>query len=120
ALAWASAPSEMDGMAFGYAQWVGWFVFAILVLSATMTAFYMFRLYFRTFHGEFKGGHPPDAHGHDDPAHDDPAHGDHAHGHHEPHESPGSMTIPLIVLAVGAAIAGFLGLPHLLHLPNWW
>jgi NADH-quinone oxidoreductase subunit L len=109
-----------------YAPWVGWVVFGTLVLAATMTAFYMFRLYFRTFHGEFKGGHPPeheDAHGHDDHAHDDHAHDDHAHDDHhhaEPHESPASMTGPLIVLAAGAALVGVLGLPHAFHAPNWW
>lgn len=95
--------------------WVGWFTFGGLVIAATMTAFYMFRLYFRTFWGEYKGGHPPGEHGHDD-------HGDdHGHDHHaEPHESPQSMTIPLYVLAGGAAIVGYLGLPHWTHAPNWW
>lgn len=90
-----------------YAPWVGWLVFGILVLAATMTAFYMFRLYFLTFHGEWKGGHPPDA------AHEE------AHAV-EPHESPATMTGPLIVLAAGAALVGFLGLPHTFHLPNVW
>jgi NADH-quinone oxidoreductase subunit L len=100
-----------------FAPWVGWLVFGILVLAATMTAFYMFRLYFRTFHGEFKGGHPPEHEG--EHGHDDHGHGDHGH-HAEPHESPASMTVPLIVLAVGAALVGYLGLPHAFHAPNWW
>ncbi|UCH28863.1 MAG: NADH-quinone oxidoreductase subunit L [Myxococcales bacterium] len=64
-------------------QGVGWFVLIGLTLAAVMTAFYMFRLYFLTFTGEYRsadqsGDHPYDAH---------------------PHESPPSMTIPLIVLA---------------------
>jgi NADH-quinone oxidoreductase subunit L len=88
------------------APWVGWFVFTCLVICAAMTAFYMFRLYIRTFLGEFKGGH----------AHE---HGDEHHEHHEPHESEDAITIPLMFLAVGAAIAGFVGLPHFTHL-NWW
>src|SRR5690606_17019201 len=103
-----------------YAPWLGWVVFGVLVLAATMTAFYMFRLYFRTFHGEFKGGHPPeeaDGHGQDaehaEDAHDSP--------HHAPHESPASMTVPLYVLAAGAVLAGYLGLPHAWHVaPNLW
>ncbi|MCA9609953.1 MAG: hypothetical protein KC619_30360, partial [Myxococcales bacterium] len=97
--------------------WVGMFVFVVLSIAAAMTAFYMFRLYFRTFWGEYKGGHAPDEHAHgDDHAHDE-------HGHWvEPHESPDSMTTPLWVLATGAALVGFLGLPHLIpvHGINWW
>ncbi|MBN8611506.1 MAG: NADH-quinone oxidoreductase subunit L [Deltaproteobacteria bacterium] len=96
--------------------WVGWTVFSVLAVSAFMTAFYMFRLYFRTFWGEFKGGHPPAEEG----AHD--AHGD-DHAHAEPHESEDAITLPLIVLAVGALLVGFLGLPH--WVPglgewSWW
>ncbi len=88
---------------------VGWFTLIGLTLAAVMTAFYMFRLYFLTFTGSYRsadqsGDHPYDAH---------------------PHESPPSMTIPLVVLGVGALIVGFLGLPHVMpitgtHLPSWW
>ncbi|UJR81245.1 NADH-quinone oxidoreductase subunit L [Sandaracinus amylolyticus] len=80
--------------------WVGYAVFVMLAVAAFLTAFYMFRLYFLTFEGEFRGGHAPDAHGHGD---------DH---HAEPHESGDAVTITLMVLAVGAVLAGFLGLPH--------
>ena len=98
--------------------WVGWVVLGTLVLAATMTAFYMFRLYFRTFWGEFKGGHAPHEHKAGEHA-DEHAEDDHP----EPHESPDSMTVPLWVLAFGAAVVGLLGLPHKflgIHLPNWW
>ena len=88
---------------------VGWFVLIGLTLAAVMTAFYMFRLYFLTFTGEYRsadqsGDHPYDAH---------------------PHESPSSMTIPLMVLGLGALLVGFLGMPHIMpitgtHLPSWW
>ena len=37
-----------------------------------------------------------------------------SHGHFEPHESPRSMTLPLIVLAVGSVVAGLVGIPHAL------
>jgi NADH-quinone oxidoreductase subunit L len=50
--------------------------------------------------GEHVGPTDPHAHGH----------GDHGHGVHIPHESPRSMTIPLIVLAVLATIGGFVGI----------
>ena len=88
---------------------VGWFTLIGLTLAAVMTAFYMFRLYFLTFTGDYRsadqsGDHPYDAH---------------------PHESPPSMTIPLVVLGIGALTVGFLGLPHVMpitgtHLPSWW
>jgi NADH-quinone oxidoreductase subunit L len=68
---------------FPLAAIVGWGV-------AAMTAFYTFRMFFMTFHGEERF--------------------DHAHVH--PHESPLVMTLPLILLAVPSAIAGLLvGLP---------
>jgi NADH-quinone oxidoreductase subunit L len=94
--------------------WVGWTVFSVLAVSAFMTAFYMFRLYFRTFWGEFKGGHAPDEHA---------AEGHAEHEHAEPHESEDAITLPLVVLAVGALLVGFLGLPHWvpgLGEYSWW
>ena len=61
------------------------FVFGVALLTAFLTAFYTFRAYFLTFHGELRT--PPEA------------------GHHA-HESPWMMLLPLCVLAVGAAVAG--------------
>lgn len=59
------------------------------VITALMTAFYMFRLYFLTFEGKERFGH--DKH---------------------PHESPKVMTIPLIILAILSVIGGFIGIPE--------
>jgi NADH-quinone oxidoreductase subunit L len=102
------------GAYFPFAPWLGTAVFAALALAAFGTAFYMFRLYFLTFTGSFRGGHGhgehKDAHGHDD----------HGHGHAEPHESESPMAIPLVVLAGGALAVGFLGMPAWLHLPDFW
>jgi len=119
------------------------------VVTALMTAFYMFRLMSMTFLGNYRGpawehaapaaahaaaahgvAHPGDApaHGQAHKAQHDvshgpagghgPAHGDTAahdsHGHgpwHGPHESPRAMTVPLMVLAVGAIVAGFVSIP---------
>jgi len=67
------------------------------VITAGMTAFYMFRLYATTFLGQFRGG-------------------EQLHGHH-PHESPAAMTIPLIVLAILSVIGGWVGIPEVL-MPN--
>ncbi|MFO0757849.1 MAG: NADH-quinone oxidoreductase subunit L [Byssovorax sp.] len=94
--------------------WPGWLGPAIYwagILAATMTAFYMFRAYFTTFHGKFRGWtikagwKDPHAHGH----HDDHHHED--EGPIEgpaPHESALPMTVPLMVLAAFAVFAGFL------------
>lgn len=62
------------------------------VLAAFCTAFYMFRLLYLTFHGKERF--------------------DHHHVH--PHESPISMTFPLMVLAVLSVFGGFLGIPYAL------
>ncbi|MDC0745750.1 NADH-quinone oxidoreductase subunit L [Polyangium mundeleinium] len=99
-------------------SWLGQGIYWVGVVAATMTAFYMFRAYFLTFHGEFRGWkivagwkEPKHGHGHDDHGHDD------HHDHHDdgtplegpkPHESPLAMTLPLMVLAFFAVFAGFL------------
>lgn len=63
--------------------------------ASVLTAFYMTRLYALTFLGSYRG-------------------------EEHPHESPFVMTVPLMVLAVGSALAGFLGMPHAFHmLPNY-
>jgi len=82
----------------------GW-IWALGSLTAGITAFYMFRQVFMVFFGEYRGGHG--GHGHDD------AHGGHGKGHgaHHPHESPAIMTGPLVVLALGAVLVGFLNVP---------
>ena len=67
-----------------------WF---IGILTAAMTTFYMFRLYFLTFKGDFRGTHDQE---------------------HHLHESPKSMTIPLVVLAVLSVVGGFIGIPEVL------
>ncbi len=104
-------------------------VWVIAVAAAMMTAFYMWRLMAMTFMGAYRGraweGHGADAHehaAHDAHAHDavpgaDDAHGGHG-AWHGPHESPTAMTFPLMALAVGAVVAGFVGVPAALGGPN--
>lgn len=65
-------------------------LYYLALAAALMTAFYMFRLYFLTFSGKFRGTHDQE---------------------HHLHESPAAMTFPLIVLAVLAVISGFVGMP---------
>jgi NADH-quinone oxidoreductase subunit L len=79
----------------------------ILLVTAFMTAYYTFRLYFRVFEGPLVVPEPPaDSHGHGNDSHD--PHDAHEHHSHE----PASMMIPLIVLAVGAIFAGWLNFPE--------
>lgn len=68
------------------------------MIASMLTAFYMFRLLFLTFFGKFRGTHEQE---------------------HHLHESPASMTIPLVVLAALSIVGGLLGLPEFWQLPNW-
>ncbi len=85
------------------------YLFIIALVTAGLTAFYMFRAVFMTFGGEYRGGAEPE---HDTAAaastHAATASGQHAA---EPRESPLVMTLPLLLLAVPAAIAGLANLP---------
>ncbi len=68
------------------------------MIASILTAFYMFRLLFLTFFGKFRGTHAQE---------------------HHLHESPSSMTVPLMVLAALSVLGGLLGLPEFWHMPNW-
>ena len=104
---------------------VGW-------LTAGITAFYMFRMYFMTFEGGFRGNEEgikrdlkreqfqrmglslgPGAMNPQELTLDagDDEHDDHGHHAHEPHESPLSMTFPLMALAIPSALIGLVGTP---------
>ena len=71
--------------AYEHAPWMFW----VGAITAGVTAFYVFRAFFMTFFGSYRG-------------------------HHHAHESPLSMTVPLVILAVLSAIGGFISVPHLL------
>jgi NADH-quinone oxidoreductase subunit L len=66
-------------------------LYSISLFTALLTTYYMFRLLFITFTGKFRGTQEQE---------------------HHLHESPALMTIPLIILAVLAAIGGFVGIPE--------
>ena len=99
--------------------WSAWssgnhIIWLIGVITAGMTSFYMFRLWFLTFFGEYRGPNPETAgHGHDTDAHD--AHANGSHGHVAPHESPWVMVAPLMILALLSLVGGWVGVPHSLH-----
>ncbi len=73
-----------EGGAYRFLWYIGY-------ATALMTAFYMFRLMYLTFHGHPRMSHDVE---------------------HHIHESPASMTVPLVVLALCAVAAGWLGWPH--------
>src|SRR5215813_558969 len=88
---------------------LGWLVWLIGTIAATCTAFYMTRLVAMTFWGEerFKGHkHDLEHEGHAQKK----EHGTPEHHAHTPHESPKSMWVPLVVLAILATIGGFVGI----------
>jgi NADH-quinone oxidoreductase subunit L len=73
--------------------------YAIALLTAGLTAFYMSRLFFLVFFGETRNTN-----------------------HHvveHIHESPSVMTLPLIILAIGSTLVGFLGIPHSSMFDSW-
>jgi len=88
---WATFNSHLSIPGLGKVLW------ALGLLGAGFTAFYMTRLVALTFMGTFRGG--PDKEKH-------------------LHESPLVMTIPLMILAVLSAVGGAIGLPAVTHLPN--
>jgi NADH-quinone oxidoreductase subunit L len=87
-----------------YGSWVYW-LFG--VITAFLTSFYMFRLWFLTFFGDYRGGSERD--GHDSRAGALAPHG-HEHGHGEPHESPWIMLGPLVILAILSIVGGWVGI----------
>jgi NADH-quinone oxidoreductase subunit L len=71
-------------------------------------------------HDAHAPAHGDAGHGHGaDDAHGGGGHG-HGHGHGEPHESPFSMWLALVVLAAASCVVGFLGMPHVFHVPNFF
>ena len=88
-----------------YGSWVYWL---IGVITAFITSFYMFRLWFLTFFGDYRGAIAHE--GHDSSRAGAPAPHGHEHGHGEPHESPWVMLGPLVILAILSFVGGWIGI----------
>ena len=87
-------------------SWVYW---ALGLFTAFLTSFYMFRLWFMTFFGEYRGeNHEVHGDGHSGAA---AAHGRDDHGHGGIHESPRVMLVPLLILAVLSVVGGWIAVP---------
>jgi NADH-quinone oxidoreductase subunit L len=80
-------------------SWLSGFLWAVLFVGAGVTAFYVFRAVFLTFFGKRRYS-------------DEAA--------HHLHEAPAIMTVPLIILAAGSALAGFIGVPAILGGVNYF
>jgi NADH-quinone oxidoreductase subunit L len=77
--------------------WLGTFLWVIGFITAGMTAFYVFRAVFLTFFGQSRVSEE---------------------AKHHLHESPAIMTVPLVILAAGSVVAGWLGVPEVLKGSN--
>jgi len=92
----------------------GWILWTVGIITAGLTSFYMFRLWFMTFFGESRMGKPLDGDTHS--ASSQSAHApadDHGHGS-SVHESPWMMLAPLVVLAALSIVGGWVGIPEAL------
>ncbi|MFH0901401.1 MAG: NADH-quinone oxidoreductase subunit L [Pseudomonadota bacterium] len=83
----------------GWPAWYGKLLWVVLSVAALGTAFYMWRLYFLVFGGKCRADEETAKHA---------------------HESPPEMTVPLLVLAGGAALLGLLGMPAVFGFPNYF
>jgi NADH-quinone oxidoreductase subunit L len=86
------------------ASWIYW---VVGIVTALLTSFYMFRLWFLTFFGEYRGAADGTAGGHGHSAHD----ADASHGNGAIHESPPVMVVPLVILAILSVVGGYVGVP---------
>jgi len=93
-----------------YASSGGGFLFYLLwaigIITAGMTAFYMFRLFFGIFSGGYRGATLTEQAADDV---DDSGHNHHPIRDDEIHESPAVMTVPMIILSVLSVVGGFVG-----------
>ena len=86
---------------YGSPAWLGMTLWAVGAVAASFTSFYMFRLYYMTFSGECRAPKEIKDKG--------------------IHESPFTMTVPLMILAGLALVGGLVGMPHVFHiLPNFF
>ncbi|MEO8665636.1 MAG: NADH-quinone oxidoreductase subunit L [Ignavibacteria bacterium] len=86
-----------DAIIFETFKEIGIPFMVIALITAGITAFYMFRIVVLTFYGK-------------------PRYDEH---HLHPHESPPTMTITLIILAILSAVGGFIGVPHIFGIPTY-
>src|SRR5713226_6283505 len=107
--------SLLAGSSLDYILW------GMGIVTAGLTAFYMFRLFFGIFMGDYRGTGPA-SHGHGDEEEaeeDEQLARSRGQGFYNIHEAPPVMTIPLIILAVLTAIGGLVGSFSIIGIPSW-
>jgi NADH-quinone oxidoreductase subunit L len=101
-----SKDSIIDAVNFSQLTGSGFAYFSV-VASVFVTALYSFRVYFLVFHGKERFDQNPDAHGHEPSD-------NHHHDDGKPHESPWSITIPLVILAIFSIFVGYIEIKPML------
>ena len=109
--------SSMLAQATGGGGRLFYVLWGIGVITAGLTAFYMFRLVFGIFMGTYRGTGQA-SHAQDEGVDEEPSRRT-TGGHSTIHEAPGIMTIPLIILAILSVIGGFVGSFAIFGLPGW-
>ena len=126
ALAGFFSKDEILFETFAHGHTILW---TIGIITSLLTATYMFRLVFLTFHGERRHDAPVPEHAEEQepaahlshqpaatslhPSHRPAAVDSHSHGNHL-HDAPRAMAIALVVLALGSVVAGYIGIPEAL------
>ena len=109
--------SSMLAQATGGGGRLFYVLWGIGVITAGLTAFYMFRLVFGIFMGTYRGTGQA-SHAQDEDVEEEPSRRT-TGGHSTIHEAPGIMTIPLIILAILSVIGGFVGSFAIFGLSRW-
>jgi NADH-quinone oxidoreductase subunit L len=86
------------------------------ILTAGLTAFYMFRLVFGIFAGSYHGRGAAE---HAEDEEEEPDHGPRIRNVYDIYEAPGVMTVPMILLAILSVIGGFVGSFAIIGIPRW-
>lgn len=101
----------------------GWFyvLWAVGILTAGLTSFYMFRLFFGIFSGSYRGGPQAGAAHEEEDVEEEEAGGHHGHmpRFNQIFEVAPVMSVPLIILGILSVIGGFIGSLALIGIPQW-
>ena len=105
--------SLLAGSSLDYILW------GMGIVTAGLTAFYMFRLFFGIFMGDYRGTGPASHGDEEEPEEDEQRARSRGQGFYNIQEAPAVMTIPLIILAVLTAIGGLVGSFSIIGFPSW-
>jgi NADH-quinone oxidoreductase subunit L len=104
------AQANAGGGSLYYILWI------LGILTAGLTAFYMFRLVFGIFAGSYRGRGAAE---HAEDEEEEPDHGPRIRNVYDIYEAPGVMTVPMILLAILSVIGGLVGSFAIIGIPHW-